>query len=282
MNKPCERCGDVGYTLGKRGELAHAEPCGCQEACERCGGARYVFRMEGAYEVAAPCTCVSLFARVRLFNDAHVPAGYADKSIASFHHKDPKKAPAEKSLAAAKARFMKYQMSLDARDGRGIVLVGPPGVGKTHLLCALINYMTLQKGVACRFVDFFELTGKIRATFDAPPGGETEASLIEPLVQVPVLAIDDLGKGRGSNWELTIIDQLITRRYNAGRLVLASTNFAPEAPPGGGGPLPSRRGALKESLEERIGDRLYSRLVEMADIVILDGEDRRRVRPATR
>jgi len=234
--------------------------------------------MEGSYEVAAPCTCVSLFARVRLFNDAHIPAGYADKSVSSFVHKDPKKVPSEKSLAAAKARFMKYQQSLDARDGRGIVLVGPPGVGKTHLLCALMNYLTLQKGVACRFVDFFELTGRIRATFDGKATGETEASLIEPLVQVPVLAIDDLGKGRGSSWELTIIDQLITRRYNARRIVVATTNYFPEQVLKQQLDAPSRRlGPTHEPLEERIGVRLFSRLCEMTDILVMEGADRRQM-----
>lgn len=272
--KPCSACGGVGYRVASSGEFAHAEVCTCRVACAACGGRRWVLRREGPYDVAAPCDCVSLHERVRLFNEARVPAGYADKTTAGFHH-----TPADPTLAEAKQRFMRYERAGDAQTARGIVLVGAPGVGKTHLVCAFINYATLQKGLACRFVDFFELTARIRETFghrSGDPGGhETEGSIIDPLVQVPVLVIDDLGKGRGSNWELTIIDQLITRRYNAGRIVLATTNFAPEALDASA--RAGRKPVAGESLEERIGERLYSRLCEMADIVVMSGKDRRRV-----
>jgi len=271
--RPCPDCGGIGYRIGARGEFAHAEVCGCQQHCAACGGRRWTLRVEGGYEVTAPCACVGLVERVRLFNEARIPAGYADKTIPGFHH-----APGETMLAEAKQRFMRYERGGDVNASRGIVLVGPPGVGKTHLVCAYLNYATLQKGIACRFVDFFELTARIRETFGArggDPFAESEGSIIEPLVQVPVLAIDDLGKGRGSNWELTIIDQLITRRYNAGRVVLATTNYAPEAQDGLA--RAGRKPSSAESLEERIGERLYSRLCEMADIVVMSGKDRRRV-----
>jgi len=263
----------MGYIVDAAGELARASPCACQAQCQACGGERFVIREEGGYSVAAPCACVSLIERVTLFNEARVPAGYATKSIQDFIHK-----PDDRTLARAKQAFMRYIKAKDLLHARGAVLAGSPGVGKTHLVCGLINYLTLQRGVACRFVDFFELTNQIRATF-AGKTGESEASLIEPLVTVPVLVIDDLGKGRGSNWELTIVDQLITRRYNAGRVVMATTNYFPERGAAGRRPPDTGR-AVRESLDERIGDRLMSRLVEMADVMVLEGEDRRRMRSA--
>lgn len=282
MSTACKQCNGIGYRMTASGEVARAEVCVCKRECDRCHGARYLLKIEGGYEVAAPCDCVSLHERVRLFNEAGVPAGYADKSTSNFVLRRE-----EKPLAAAKTRFMQLERGIEIGKTRGVVLAGPPGVGKTHLVCALINYMTLQRGLACRFVDFFTLTARIRETYGQREDGATEGSLIEPLVDVPVLAIDDLGKGRGSNWELTIIDQLITRRYNAGRIVVATTNYLPEERPQPGRPdepfgarFDGRpRKHQREPLEERIGDRLYSRLVEMADIVVVSGEDYRQRPP---
>ena len=51
-------------------------------------------------------------------------------------------------------------------------------------------------------------------------------AIIGPLSEVDVLAIDELGKGRGSPFELDTMDELIARRYNAGRTTLFATNYS--------------------------------------------------------
>ncbi|MFT7581055.1 MAG: DNA replication protein DnaC [Myxococcota bacterium] len=277
--RDCNQCHGTGYQVGHRGEFAHAAVCVCQAECTICGGSRFVRMIEDGYEVAKVCSCAHLVERVQRFNEARIPAGYADKTVGGFIHgkKDP-------SLAEAKRWFMEFQRrKLDASGASGVLLVGTPGVGKTHLMASVLNYLTLQKGIACRFVDFFELTGRIRETYNQPNQRRgarvTEASLLEPLVQVPVLAIDDLGKGRGSNWELTIIDQLITRRYNANRVVLATTNFFPEHI---ANTINAPGGPRRETLEERVGDRLYSRLSEMTRMIVMQGSDKRQDARKTR
>ena len=87
-----------------------------------------------------------------------------------------------------------------------------------------------------------------------------------------MLVIDELGKGQGTAWEQTVIDQLISRRYNAGRLVFATTNFLPEAWLNG----TNERVKTAVSLEERVGPRIYSRLAEMSDFLMVAGPDHRK------
>lgn len=278
----CPRCGDRGYQVARDGELARAEVCECKSECATCKGSRYLIAREGPYEVARPCDCAGLITRVRLYNDAQIPAGYADKSLVpsgpndphGFVHRDLE------SLKRAKAAVSRYSMSLEENNNQGLVLMGGYGLGKTHLVCSLLATLTLKRGIACRFVDYYSLLSRIRATFDRgdrEKTGETEQSLIDPLVEVPVLVIDDLGKGQGSHWELTILDQIVTRRYNARRIIIATTNYLldkdldQQAHQG-----PARRGRRTgESLEERIGERLVSRLHASCDMLVLDGTDYR-------
>lgn len=274
---PCTRCGGREYLVTRGEELAEAVVCECRATCAKCKGARYVIAREGVYDVAVPCDCAALHRRVRAFNDARIPAGYADKRLTpsgpnDLHGFSDRKS---ESLKRAKAAVHRYRISVDASQAQGLLLIGGFGVGKTHLVCGLVSYLTLERGIGCRFVDYHELMARIRATFDRKDETENEAAIIEPLVQVPVLVIDDLGKGQGSNWELTILDQIITRRYNARRIILATTNYRPESE--GGGESDKRRGL--ESLEERIGGRLVSRLQASCEFMVLDVDDYRKTGP---
>ncbi len=82
--------------------------------------------------------------------------------------------------------------------------------------------------------------------------------------------VDELGNGVRTEWGVSIFDELVSRRYNAGRVVLGATNFLPaqELDRAGGGSL----GSSRESLEDRIGVRVWSRLREMCELVRLSDE----------
>src|SRR5262249_15034649 len=121
-----------------------------------------------------------------------------------------------------------------------------------------------------------EMTRRMAAIRRGFQEGRSGAEIIGPLSLVEVLAIDELGKGRGSPFELETLDELIARRYNAGRTTLFATNYSLER---------ERRstrgrdyqstaeltgaGSQPELLRERVGERIYSRLCEMCDLVEL-------------
>jgi DNA replication protein DnaC len=120
--------------------------------------------------------------------------------------------------------------------------------------------------------------------------GKSGGEIIGPLSDVEVLAIDELGKGRGSQFEMETLDELIARRYNANRTTLFATNYSLEperrsvrtAAPGGYVSTEDAKNTVRETelLRERVGERIYSRLCEMCTFVELPKgtPDQRRMR----
>jgi DNA replication protein DnaC len=166
---------------------------------------------------------------------------------------------------------------------KGFLLYGRPGAGKTHLLVAALRYLALEKGVGGRYVEFMLLLSDIRAGFDANRG---HMEILRPLLHVPVLAIDELGKERGTEWERSMLDELISRRFNSGLATLFATNYFLEEKESPVRHEPGMRNtrspdfareAEAMTLPRRVGDRIYSRLNEMCSFVKLDpGHDLRK------
>jgi DNA replication protein DnaC len=206
--------------------------------------------------------------RVELFNRACIPSRHAGSCFASFH---PERNPGvQLGYRMCDEWLQGFKPGL---ENKGLILYGGVGRGKTHLLVAMLRALTLEHGVEARFVEFSHLLSQLKEGYD---NGLGEASTLTPLVRIPVLAIDELGKGRGSEWELGIIDQLVSHRYNALGTILATTNYEPNAPSG----LPEPNLAqpeLGQTLGDRVGERVLSRLREMCSFLRLRGDDYRQL-----
>jgi DNA replication protein DnaC len=273
----CEHCRGEGYVVdGHVGSAARARRCSCQTRCRRCGETGYTLVPTGTSSVAQICTCRHLEERVALFNALGIPAALARASFESYRALHPGQGSA-KQLAEEFAR--KFRLD---QPTRGLLFCGNPGCGKTHLLVAILRYLALEKGVPGRYVEFMLLLSDIRAGFNSNRG---HMEILGPLAVMPLLAIDELGKERGTEWERSMLDELISRRYNAGLTTLFATNY-PRDPQ----PVPTQPGRMVRttspefqreaetmSLEERVGQRIFSRLSEMYTIVRVDGPDSRKV-----
>ena len=155
-------------------------------------------------------------------------------------------------------------------ENPGLFLYGDVGRGKTHLLVGLVRALILEKGVAARFMEFSRLLGVLKEGFSA---GRSGTDLMSELAEVPVLAIDELGKGRMTDWELTVIDEIVSRRYNAMRCTLATTNYEPAAPTGAQIGNPALLAGPAQTLGDRVGERVWSRIREMGIFVPVKGKD---------
>ena len=268
----CGLCGGVGFTIRGVGEVATATPCACvtSRRCPACGGSRWVPVIEdGRRRGVTRCACVGFDQRIARFNAMRIPGRMADRTFENYRINDP--VHQKDAYAAARTFAQRFQP-----DGptRGVVLWGPVGRGKTHLLVAALRQVAIERGITARFIEFSHLLSTLKGRFDR---GEGAAAVLDELVAVDLLAIDELGKGMMTEFELATIDELVSRRYNAGRTILASTNYRPGDPSGVVRPnLADGRQTAQPTLADRVGERVFSRLSEMCDFSYLGGQDHRR------
>ncbi len=276
-NHACAECGGAGYVVEQVvGRTARARRCACQADCPRCGESGYVMVPSGGTAMAQPCSCRHLAERLHLFDQIGIPAAVARASFETFKIWSP-----DHAAARAIAEDFARKFRRDAPT-KGFLFHGPPGGGKTHLLAAALRWLALEKGIPSRYVEFMLLLSDIKAGFDS---GRSHMEILRPLLAVPVLAIDELGKERGTPWEQSMLDELISRRFNSGLATLFATNYGlvPRAAAEGPGPVVRtrtadfQRDAEAMTLAQRVGDRIYSRLNEMCAFVRLDpGMDKRK------
>lgn len=189
----------------------------------------------------------------------------------------PEFAQSPETSAAAEAAQQFVRKFHEGR--RGLLFYGRSGAGKTHLTTAILRYLVLNLGIRVRFVEFLHLLGDLRAAFGKSGGA---VDIMHPLVEVPVLAIDELGKGKEGEWELDVLDELIGKRYNARRTTLFTTNcrltpnLETRSDRAHADLLVSTSNKVADKfLEDRIGVRIYSRLREMCEFYAFSDDDRR-------
>lgn len=179
--------------------------------CPSCGGLRYIETVDDrGYRRMRPCVGELMLGRIEKFNKARIPARF---KAATFDNFRLDKIRDNSSITQFISKIKRFKFG-----ERGSLLEGGPGTGKTHLLCAAIRYLTLESNIDCRYVDYSQLLSEIRAAYAQ---NVSDSTLILPLTSIPVLFLDELGKGRdkANDFEIRIIDQIINDRYLNPRLV---------------------------------------------------------------
>ena len=241
--------------------------------CPRCQGTGFAHEQKGGREYARRCRCRA-GAGVPRDRDPlatlGIPFRHRHCTLGNFEPRTP-------ALSAAYDRALAYSNRFqEARAaGLGLVFWGPSGTGKTHLAVAVLRELAETHGVRGQFWDYHELMREIRNSYN-PATALTEYELLEPIIELEVLLLDDLGAWKMTDWMNDTLFYILNRRYLARRPTLITTNY----PDRDVSPRDLEKAAptvRREYLVDRIGYRLRSRLLEACTVVRLDGPDRRQV-----
>ena len=231
--------------------------------------------------VAIACDCGLQERATRVMERARIPKRYEHCDFESYvtdltdgktwtaHH--------TASLKMAKRWTETFVNEYPGASEKGLLLTGSTGVGKTHLAVAALKEL-IKRGHAGLFCDYRELLKEIQASYN-PASESTEMKILEPIRTVEILVLDDLGASKPSDWVRDIVGIVLNARYNENRTTLITTNFL-ENPSTEG--EPTRLGGKliapirEDSLEQRIGTRMRSRLYEMCRTVEIAAPDFRR------
>lgn len=241
----------------------------------------------GLPRMAVPCECTLADKRSRLLERARLPKRYQHCNFESYdtdqydrdtHGQDA--AAWNRSLTQAKLVVQGFARDFPIATEHGLMLMGPCGVGKTHLAVAALEEIILR-GHSGLFYDYRELLKQIQDSYN-PESNSTEMGVLEPVLKTEVLLLDDLGSSKPSLWALETVGHILNTRYNEHRVTLLTTNFldTPLVVPRTAG---ARAVQTEDSLTDRVGARIRSRLYEMCRTVEVCAPDyRKEIRQAGR
>ncbi len=247
------------------------------EICSICGGTGWKTVERGKEREAVRCDCRVKGRAERLLAAARIPPRYEHCDLANFQYDPDDKN--QKSIRDARWLAGRFVEEYPANK-TGLLFVGSVGVGKTHLAIGIIKDLIHEKGIHCHFCDYRELLKSIQNSYNSSVQA-TEMEILRPIFDAEVLVLDELGAVRTTEWVFDTVNYILNSRYNDSKTTIITTNF-PDAPEDTGhevndlrSPSDAERAARRETLGDRIGERMRSRLHEMCKKVEINGPDYR-------
>ncbi len=222
------------------------------EVCPKCyGSGMEIIPGKGA----RPCSCRQKRIQENLFERIKIPKRYSDCSFSNYQ-----------PLTESQKIAFKYSYSLAQKYPdveRGLLFMGSVGTGKTHLAVSILKCLT-ERGFNCLFYEFGSLLREIQDSYN-PATQSSELKVLEPVFDAEILVLDELGASKPTEWVKDTMSFIINTRYNDEKLTIFTTNY-----------LDDRKDQREETLEDRIGTKLRSRLYEMCHTIIVEGPDFRK------
>ena len=204
------------------------------------------------------CQCADSERIERLIAEARIPKRYEHCDLDSYL--PVRDYESQKKAKLFVQRFIDKYPQVDV----GLLFLGPCGVGKTHLAVSLLKRVIKEKWDGGLFYDFRDLLREIQASWNSV-SQTSEWEVLRPVLEAKILVLDELGANKPTEWVRDTIAHIINCRYNEKKLTIFTSNYLDS---------PLKQG--EETLTDRIGARLRSRLYEMCTEVEISGVDFRK------
>lgn len=186
----------------------------------------------------------------QLLGRAAIPERFIGRNFGNFVADTP-----EKLAAASAVRDYSENFEVQAARGRGLILIGKPGTGKSHLASAVLQ---AHLGRDVLYATCLDLIRMVRETW-RKDSQQSERQVLNFLGNLDLLAIDEMGVQYGTDGEQTVMFDILDARYRNMKPTILLTNQNPEG------------------LKAYLGERTYDRLRETCITVMFTWESYRPV-----
>ena len=248
------------------------------DVCSICGGRGLRVVQRDGRQFAEDCVCRVQRRAERMVGRAQIPRRYEHCTLENYETSFPS---SHRSLSAAHLRARKFVEGYPVETaGTGLLLTGSIGVGKTHLAAGILQALVAERGATGLFYDYRDLLKQVQNSYNRQVAA-TELEILAPVFDAEVLVLDELGASKPTDWVWDTVAHILNTRYNDRRTTIITTNYL-NLPPLSGLPRERDKMAREETLGDRIGERMRSRLQEMCVVVEMQGEDfRQKVKRAS-
>ncbi|MCP4148691.1 MAG: ATP-binding protein [bacterium] len=228
--------------------------------CTKCKGTGWALeKKEDGTEMARKCECKKEDIIISRGTKANLPARFLGAEL-EWSLVDNSN-PSQNKIKKIAQKFIRDYPAVE----NSLLLQGGIGLGKTSILCAIGYELIKKKNTDVYYIDWNDLVREMRTGEDHSVRDFTTINtLVQRLIAVELLLFDELGASKISPWVYDNIYYVFNRRYNNKKVTVCATNYLDRPIDG------------KESLTQRIGDRIRSRLYDMTKAYELKGSDFRR------
>ncbi len=217
---------------------------------------------------AADCECRLAQKGQERLSAALIPERYEHCTLDSFEF-GLRAGGEDQILLQAQYMATKFVASYPVvNKGNGLLFTGSIGIGKTHLAIGILRALILDRGAGGIFCDYRDLLAQIKNSYN-PEVAITEMEILKPIFNAEVVVLDELGAVKPTEWVWDTVAHVLNTRYLRRRTTIVTTNYADRE----AGASTQLR---EETLGDRIGERMRSRLNEMCQTIEMIGIDFRK------